>query len=679
MSGKKQNNDFYYSQKIMKIDGMETSDTPGNEDISLKDGLKNKEMAPAFNAESYFKRLVDHSLDNNLKLSIRSSEALKKGKLSAKKGKAGFLEKKLPAARESRRARKAEEAALDNAKQIFRNADLCTVREKAALEKYYGVKKNNYSVPEGDDSAGNPSLTEYVNSILSMELNSSLFTDDYLSDHLVRLLEYTDKLRNYSHLRQQYPRFFEALSEEKRVLLDTRAAAAIDLGRVLKKHHELHGIVIDRTEKGYTVRLTGESTDKNARNAERNRRKQDYETSLEAFLRGRVYADEVNLARSYTRDDLYTSDKEAADLEASLSGFTKAWETCGEELIIASDEMKSAWKIRDQIFTNQKELIRSFDAEKNEAAKENIKVRISRNNRRIRIVNAHVEHYRDLISLITGQTTMIKADTARYLEAENRQELLDIVRIKTMGDCLEKAFVANRNLEEHKPEKQAQKYSGALMPLDMFYERISEYKALKVKATLYNEMKEKTEAKGSGEKISVTEAFHLLTDHTPDKGTSVKTRESTVKAAGALLDEILSVTPEKLAAMKDQDMESPQFWHDRALLMVSQDMEKLLTALKNWDIPVTDEQYAHLAAFGMAGKLLYSHYRALEEELSDPMRVMVKDKRLTGDTLQSICTNIFEPYCNGSAPKDAEVSFQLAVYLLAPEYFHYVEKKLPSV
>ena len=70
-----------------------------------------------------------------------------------------------------------------------------------------------------------------------------------------------------------------------------------------------------------------------------------------------------------------------------------------------------------------------------------LRVRISRNNRRIRLVSAHADNYKDFLNYVTGQVPEVSDGTAKFLEAENRKDLLDVIHFKRMGDCMEEALV----------------------------------------------------------------------------------------------------------------------------------------------------------------------------------------------------------------------------------------------
>ena len=59
-------------------------------------------------------------------------------------------------------------------------------------------------------------------------------------------------------------------------------------------------------------------------------------------------------------------------------------------------------------------------------------------------------HYRDFLDFVTGAIYTVKKGTARFLETENQTEMLDLIRIRAMGDFIEEALVGSQKMENRK-------------------------------------------------------------------------------------------------------------------------------------------------------------------------------------------------------------------------------------
>ena len=712
-------------------------ETPGyEEEEEKKVPQEKKKVLEKTDTETYYERILKNSLDQNTALRVKSYDMSEKQEWNVLSGKrTPAFRQKLPAARDAFKDRKAENAAKSEAKRTFADADLCTVREKASMEAYFASMKKGDPGVSGKDAADDPELSEYVSSILSVELNNSLFTDDYLSDHIAELWEYARKLGNYSYAKTKYPKFFAHLSDETRALLETRAAAVSDLRTVLKQHMNLHGIRLDRDDKGFHVKLRRvEDEQKNKRTL-----KAEYERDLGKFLNKRVYEDEVNLARTYTGIDSFKSDKAKAELDGRIAANPKAMEICGDEIKAASAEIENAWKVRDGLLVDQRLLLTRYDNEKNEVKKEELRARIVRNNRRIRLVSQHSDHYRDFLDCMTGAVPMVKAGTAKFLEAENQTDMLDLVRIKCMGDFIEEALTGNRKMEArkkiatlrkdieikesdkvegfevieikqesadeiHELEEAVKSMTYIRMPMDMFYSKVTDFKTAKTKGKRFMELRSMGKARtASAEKaakqyaerygieaingndrflpifceplmkddkktgnngLTSLETFALFTGFKDSENLSSYVREEIRDRGKSFLDEITSLTPEKMQEYRcpdEPDLESPEYWHKRAMVWALHDYVGVFDCFKQWNIPLTDEQYAHINGLSSMAQGMVMRYGVYDKKMEDPISVVVEDERLRGDTLKNLYDNIAYPYRIGDdrVPKDREVHERL--------------------
>ncbi len=137
---------------------------------------------------------------------------------------------------------------------------------------------------------------------------------------------------------------------------------------------------------------------------------------------------------------------------------------------------------------------------------------------------------------------------------------------------------------------------------------------------------------GSSKKgLDFPEAFLLFTGYKMGNGFHTEARATAKKAGMDFIKGILSITPEKIAALKDTDapdIESKEFWHNRFLLRSGLNTRLIMEALRNWNIPLTHEQYAHVIAFGkVAKRLITGASDESEGKTSDPLKLFEAEKR----------------------------------------------------
>lgn len=503
--------------KHMSMEWEKDISTPtGDETVGRKKKSEN---------DLYFERMVTNSRDKNLKLQLKSIERLEKGNWEVAGDRQVRFTQKLPTARNGYKARREENARISAAKNTFHDADRCTVREKAALEKYFAEVWQGKGDPEiaGENVPSDPALMDYVDSVLSLELDPAHFTDDYLSDHIQELFEYQRKIRKYSGLVKKYPRFFESLSDEKKIALQTRADSAAELTTVLKKHMELHGLELNRETGGFTVNLRRDSENARNRAAQQRTLKADYEAALNRFLKGRILEKEVDIARTVTKDRAYNSETAAAELESIYASNAKAMEVCGEEMGTAFSEIKKALKVRDEFIAKQRSLLIDYERETDDGEKAVLRESMRRNNKKIRLANKHVDRYRNFLDFCTGRKRGITENTAKFLLDEGHPEFMELVQLKLMGNCLENVLMGSERIEaaknkakdasfdngmetqedeleekdvadsEELKKKEVEDYlkltDDVVMDQDEFYKKVTEYKQLRQKGQRYHELK----------------------------------------------------------------------------------------------------------------------------------------------------------------------------------------------
>ncbi|MBQ2453794.1 MAG: hypothetical protein II497_05040, partial [Lachnospiraceae bacterium] len=697
------------TEKNLKMsEEMLTVNTPGFEEEEkkqqvLKKPVLEKKTSKQEKGESYYDRILKNSRDKNTALKVLSMDQAEKGgwDVRSTKRKPSFRQK-LAAARDSLKDRREENRAKSVAKETFADADLCTVREKASMEKYFSAWVNGDPGIQGEDVPGDPSLSEYVNEVLNMELSNAVFTDDYLSDHMPQMWEYARKLGHFDYVKSKYPNFYGSLDDETKALLESRALMKTQLGEILTQHMNIHGIRLNRDTNGFHVRLRRvDEEKKDARTL-----KAEYQRNLGKFLSDRVYEDEVGLARGYLKLESFKSDKARAELEKHLASHTRAKEICGEEIKSAADEMENAWRVRDGLLVEQKVLLNHFDRAKSEVEKAEFRTMIVRNNHRIRLASRHADNYRDFIDFVTGEVTTIKKGTAKFLEAENQQDMLDIVHFKAMGDFLEEAMVgddimnARKEIEKlrkdvverpsddpdgfdvielkqesadkiHQIEEDIKKMTYVRMPLDMFYSKLADFKKLKAKSRRYHELWDgsldrlrgaKQAAAQRAERAGIRqidgndryinifreipfgeekrspqtgltdyELLAVFSGYKESRDVDPEIREEVRGRGKALLNEIMSITPEKMLEYRcpdDPDIEKPEFWHKRSMVYALHDYMVTFDSFKQWNIPLTEEQYAHIRGLSTMAQGMVRGYAAFEENMNVPVSIAVNDKRL---------------------------------------------------
>lgn len=124
----------------------------------------------------------------------------------------------------------------------------------------------------------------------------------------------------------------------------------------------------------------------------------------------------------------------------------------------------------------------------------------------------------------------------------------------------------------------------------------------------------------------------------------------------------MAIKPEDMLGYRcpaDPDVESPQFWKKMSFVWALHDYRGTLDSFKNWNISLTDEQYAHIMGLSKMAQGMVRDYRAFEAKLEDPVSVIADDPRLTGDRLEKAQQNIFFPYRDDGEPADKEAADRL--------------------
>ncbi len=198
----------------------------------------------------YLERLIEDSAEDNLALLLKAEKNFEEANPGDLAIPTGEFKQTLTIAKENKAARKADERALKVLKQKYSYADLCTAREYTLLNQHFEERAEDADTVKVGERTVEQDLNAYIDSILSVSINEETFTDEYLSNNIVTPFEYCKKFEQYENVKAAYPEFFEKLPEEKRILLNQRAAEASDLSSTITAHMKAHGIVINSVMNG---------------------------------------------------------------------------------------------------------------------------------------------------------------------------------------------------------------------------------------------------------------------------------------------------------------------------------------------------------------------------------------------------------------------------------------------
>ncbi len=222
---------------------------------------RNKALEAA--RKDYLERMMEGSAEKNKKLQDKASsqeeqKREKNGRKSVKPSdkeqnwKAAVPEKssfrqKLPKVKGERKWwqvwKTDENDEVAKLKKIYRNADICTLREYNSMKEYFkngGHKELSLMGTEGQEQE--KAYLDIVNAFLAEKITAASFTDDYLSENMPRLYDYVRQAEDIDAFRVVYPKLYAALPYAKRLELTSACEAAKDMKGVLDEHLYRHGI-----------------------------------------------------------------------------------------------------------------------------------------------------------------------------------------------------------------------------------------------------------------------------------------------------------------------------------------------------------------------------------------------------------------------------------------------------
>ena len=468
-----------YTTETIKQELQETgafSEIEKREEKTDKDKeQKKKELNTA--RRDYLKRMIENSKDANMALleKIEEQEAEKledSGKKSLKKTdeniKAAIPEKssfqqKLPKVRGDKKFwqvwKRDESDDVKDLKNTYKNADLCTLREYNAMQEY--TENGGYKPVEMDqleDAAKKKKYEELVNEIIKKKIDAACFTDEYLSDNIAELYNFTKKAEDVDSYRMSNPELYAGLSYDKRLKFKAKCEYAAEMKKVLESHMFRHGIKISKEGK---IILRTEDANKDKRRQDRDKEESDYAELREKFLMNLEYSQVVYQAEALTKfgdlgtgENGFTSESQLKVTEELIASNPEAYKAYGEEIRLAFAEIKKALSVRDGAIEELREMLPKYyntRGKEAEAKKAELKLRTDR----CLLSAGHVEHYRTFISYIMGDVKTLPKDTMDFLKKEKQEDLTELVDLKIMGDCFEEAKGIQRRIDDGMEETES--------------------------------------------------------------------------------------------------------------------------------------------------------------------------------------------------------------------------------
>ena len=415
--------------------------------------------------ENAFRRMLQHAKNKELKEALEKRTDIGTGDWVELESEfqSGPIQK-LPAWSTDKKWKNAEMRAITEAKKHYSDADLCTVREMAYLKKYFKKWKDG-KAPEikGSNKANDPVLTDYVNSILKFSLTEKHLTDEYLSKHIAQLYDLRVNLSAYPNMVKQYPAFFGGLSEAKRERLAGMANMANSLEVLLNSHMRVHGISVSMDGQVHYARV---EKDKARRRQEKERNQRNYEMERSDFFKNFIQENALVTANLYIKDKSFSSVSTLLGVAQSVRSNEKAMGAAGPEINDAIAEINKVLQIRDQFIKHQEEYVKDYRSATGNA-KETLLNRIKTVNLKIKVISSQADAYKEFIDFAMGKISKVSKDTMALLKAEQKDNLMEMIHFKLVGDCLEDARTAKEELLLKTDLEQAEaKYKAAKDLLD---------------------------------------------------------------------------------------------------------------------------------------------------------------------------------------------------------------------
>ncbi|MCR5404878.1 MAG: hypothetical protein K6E91_13825 [Butyrivibrio sp.] len=649
--------------------------TNANATGSVEHAGTNEEMQ--FSAKDYFERILDSAKDKNLALKLRSEKEDGKDNWTSDElvRKVKFTQKLPTEVRDRWFGLSSETARIKDARRTFRKADLCTVREKDALDKLFRNDDydrtpriaHNMSETIDDDRV---KLQSYVDYILNFKLTVDHLTDDYLSKHINEIFEYSWNLEQYNALKSIYPGFFHSLSEVKKIELEQRLSNADALMNLVKEHLKVHGIEIkkgdiEKNEKDKAVLRNEQLTDKEAA---------DYKKHVREFTLYAFDGIDIRLALRFSKIDAGKEiEEQITFLKEQFGKGSKAGQLFGNYAQKAINEIEKTLKVKAGLIGEQKENIKKLNTkEKKFGSKTDREIR--RNNEKILLCAQHIDNYKEYLDFLNGDIDNVSSETIDFLIRDKNESLLEPVKFQIRLQCIEdglaickskggKAVKAERIVKDKffnkynaflKDQKKAKEFNDAMKKwnerLEKAKERAGKYaeeKKMKEVHTRFalNLVDPFSEWIGEEELFYACVAgFYKPTGETPEEAV----KEICDKGIMPMFNKVLKSDHgifKECEIGNNVDFNKEGYWKKRAMIKFGFDMDGCLRILKNYELDISDENYKKLKSYGFVMQSIHSAQRLAEEKMAFPhfnqlasnkevIANLTELKNLTNDTVR---------------------------------------------
>ncbi len=371
----------------------------------------------------------------------------------------GFVQK-LPKAKEDKKFyqiwKHTENDEVDKLRKLNKNADLCTYREGKALQEYInngGYKEAGFT--QLNDDAKKNKYLEMVETALSTKIELGTFTDAYLSEHIVELLEFTKVLEELDDVRSTNPELFESLPYKKRMRLAQRCEIHSEMRALLMDHLKLHKLHYEEPKGEQNGKIKILDYDKKTTDSKmmKERAETNFAARREKFLYQLKYGKVINQANAITKiskdseGNGFSSESVLKNLKELISSKPEAYKAYGEEILLAYSEIQRVLSVRDGAIEEMRQKLGEVKELKGNSAQnkqKEIKVLMDR----CELTETHVGHYRDTIRFIMGDINDLPKETMSFIKEKKMDALTDIVDLRIMGDCLSEAKALNGRVQD---------------------------------------------------------------------------------------------------------------------------------------------------------------------------------------------------------------------------------------
>ena len=387
----------------------------------------------AVSNEEYLERILQNSAAKNLALRVRQERELQQDAwVNVPDEKTYQFHQQYPSAKKDKLFGSSETRKINQMKRIFRNADLNTAREMPALQDF--LAKDEYKAGpvggEAKDEIFDKKLKHYVNDLVNRPINSGSLTEDYLSNHIAEVYEYSWKLSKYKELKAQYPAFFSSIPETKKITLERMAQSADALKELIDKHLELHGIVIRKDKNGADIaKLRREDENQAVRHRKRRELKEEYDRKYNEFMQTAFVDMEYNLAKQFAENEFVNESEDLLNtLNEQFKEGTEVSELFGDQVKDAIEEIRHTLAVRDELVEEQRgNLARK---EQGGAGAADVKRAIRHTNDKLFLCSKHIDNYKQYLYFLKGNIEKLPKETEDFLVREKKGELLDAATFK---------------------------------------------------------------------------------------------------------------------------------------------------------------------------------------------------------------------------------------------------------